>query len=96
MGMLHSQWWQQVQQDSPFLLLSQGGESGFNRIFINKPWQERIMLKGIKQLQQLRNTFQNEQLRTMDLIDLEQALCEYTKFCREVELQGRHISIVTK
>lgn len=49
------------------------------------------MLDGISRIQSLIKSFQHPILQRMSLVDMEQTLCEYHKFCRQLEVHWGYV-----
>lgn len=89
--MLFPSWWQKCQVEHPFLSLAQGAAQGYYRLF-----QQQWLVGKQNALDKLKafwGSFRDERFRSMDIIDMEHSLCEYAKFCKQVELNACYVKI---
>ena len=92
LGMLLPDWWTACQEADPFFMISAGAARGYARLF-GRAWSPRQEQEGIANLKNMWARFHHPTLRGMNLIDIEQALCEYSKFCAAVEVNAFYVRI---
>ena len=92
LGMLLPDWWATCQEADPFFMISAGAARGYARLF-GRAWSPGQEQEGIANLKKMWAQFHHPTLRGMNLIDVEQALCEYSKFCAAVEVNAFYVRI---